>query len=270
MNFKSAILIALFGIASFATAQTIGINGVDRDGYGGVYEISGQNYWWMCVEPNGSKSATTGDAFLADALSFADAWDQQNTERQNFFQSNPGFYTTAIPKQVAVMEYVLDAYLPWNTLAGASGRFTEQSSASANYTNDDAFYNSFFAVQHLLASVYGETDIVGGTSRSDFTSINFDDRWLGDLTSAGIARSGIFQSILNDIEIKDAANFFDTYTAEHGYYIANTLFSEANTIDNWQDALIISSFAPVPEPSGALLIACFGVVVMLRRFRRLA
>lgn len=265
MRLKSAILAALLAFVSAASAQTIAINGVDHDGWGGVYEISGQNYWWMCVEPNGSPGAGNGEGFLADALDFESAWDQQNTERLNFYQSNPGYYTTAIPKQVAVMEYVLDTYLPWNTLAGASGRFAEQNSSSANYGNDDPFYNAFFTVQNFLIETYGST------VREDFTDMSGYSYYTGNANpAADLVRSALFQSILDDVEAKDLAGFFATYEATHGYYIANTLFSELDTANNWQDALIISSFAPVPEPSGALLIACFGATVMLRRFRRRA
>jgi hypothetical protein len=264
MRLNSAIFATLLAFASAATAQTIAINGVDRDGWGGVYDIGGQNYWWMCVEPNGSASAGNGEGFLADAMDFESGWDQQNTERLNFYQSNPGYYGTAIPKQVAVMEYVLDTYLPWNTLAGASGRFAEQDSSAANYGTDDPFYNAFFTVQNFLLETYGST------VRESFTDMSGYSYYTGNANpAADLTRSVLFQSILDDVEIKDAASFFDSYQATHGYYIANTLFSELDTANNWQDALIISSFAPVPEPSGALLIACFGAAAMLRRLRRL-
>jgi hypothetical protein len=257
--------VLLAGLAPDAGAESIPVNGVDRDGFGGVYEINGLNYWWMCVEPNGTSSAGAGESFIADALSFSDGWSQQNTERYTYYNvTNPAALTTVVPKQVAVMEYVLDTYLPWDTLAGASGRFIEQDSNSANYGNDDPFYNAFFAVQNFLSEMYGKE------AQSDFAtdlSLNFMDYYESDVTAGGIARSAIFQSILDDVEAKDGADFFDTYIAEHGYYIANTSFPEDDP-NNWQDALIIQSLAPIPEPSGALLIACFGVVVLLRRCRR--
>jgi len=268
-SFLPLILLLSLGVAALVPGQVIPINHVDNDGFGGVYDINGQNYWWMCIEPNGSSATTPGNSsFLADALLFEPGWDQQNTERQNFYQSNPGYYTTAIPTQVRIMEYVLDAYLPWNTLAGASGRFAEQDSNAANYGNDDAFYNAFFAVQNFLSETYGKT--VKGDLATDFDDLNdYLDYNAGNMTAAGIARSSIFQSILNDVETKNAASFFDTYSAQHGYFIANTLFSVSDP-SNWQDALVIASFTPVPEPSGALLIACCGVVVILRRWRKLA
>lgn len=255
------LLIAALTIT--ASADPLSITGGDNNGSGGVYSIGAQTYWWMCVEPSVPGAVPDGQTITVDALAVIEGWDQQNTERLNFYTANPGYYTTAIPKQVAVMEYVLDTYLPWNTLAGASGRFAEQDSNSANYANDDAFYNPYFAVQNFLGESYGKA------VKEDFTDMSdFMDYYAGDMSAAGVARSGIFQSILSDVSAKDAASYFDTYTAQHGYLIANTLFPEADP-NNYQDALIIWSFAPVPEPGSALLIACCGFVVMLRR-RRLA
>lgn len=244
-----------------ASADPTSITGGDNNGSGGVYTIGGQTYWWICVEPSVPGAVDEGQTISADLLSTLDGWDQQNTERLGIYTGDPGLYITAIPKQVAVMEYVLDTYLPWNTLAGLSGRFAEQDSTSANFANDDAFYNPYFAVQNFVAENYGKA------VKEDFTDMSdFMDYYAGDSSAAGIARSGIFQSILSDVELKDAASFFDTYTAQHGYLIANTLFPEADP-NNYQDALIIFSFAPVPEPGSALLIACCGIAVMLRRRR---
>lgn len=273
MKLKTHLLTLLLGLAAFsAQAQTAAINGVDRDGYGGVYEIAGSNfdggnYWWMCIEPNGSTSAGSGDGFIADALSFLDGWDQQNTERLDFYTNNPGYYTTAIPLQVKVMEYVLDTYLPWN-LVGVSGRFLEQSSSSAVYGSDNDFYNAFFTIQNFLSEAYGKNTKTDFTDMSDYSFFAGNAGDLGDLDAIA-ARQALFNSILSDVEAKAGdPNFFNNYIAQGTYILANTLFSETDTINNRQDALII--VAPVPEPSGALLIACAGIVVMLRRFRRLA
>jgi hypothetical protein len=250
-----------------ALAEIIPVNGVAENGYAGVYEINGNNYWWMCVEPTGTPAAGLGQSFIADSISFAEGWSSQNSERYAYYHvDNPSYLTTVIPKQVAVMSYVLDTYLPWGS-AGASGRFIEQDSDVANYDNNDTFYNAIFAVQAFLAETYGKE------AQSDFTDLsNFVDRWIqaGDVTAAGLARSAIFQSILDDVEGLDGTNYFDTYEAQHGYLIANTSYPLGDTDNNWQDALLIQSFAPVPEPSGALLIGCFGIVVLLRRCRRAA
>lgn len=258
---KSRWIIALLSttLAVTAWADPVSITGVDDNGSAGVYEIGGQNYWWLCIEPG--TPTTISSTITADALSFFNGWDQQNTERLGIYTGDPSLYTTTIPKQVAVMEYVLDTYLPWSTLAGVSGRFAEQDSNSANYANDDVFYNPLFAVQNFLAETYGKAVKNNFTDMSDYM-----DYYSGDFTAAGIARSGIFQSILSDVAAKDAASFFDTYTAQHGYLIANTLYPEADS-NNYQDALIIFSFAPVPEPGGAVLIICCGIAAALRRRR---
>lgn len=273
MNAKTLLIgLLLTASASLASAQSIAINGVDRDGYGGVYEIQGVgsgfdggNYWWMCIEPssplNLSPSAAAGDGFIADALSLTDAWDQQYTERLAFYDNNPGYRTTALPLQVSIMSYVLDTYLP-----STPGRFLEHSSDSLLYGNDDTFYNSFFTIQNFLAETYGKP------TKTDFTNLS-DYDFYEDGNAAGnplalAARQLLFTSILTDVADKALNNpsFFDTYTAQGTYLVANTLFPGMSP-DNWQDALII--MAPVPEPSGALLIACTGLAVMLRRFRRL-
>ncbi len=262
MNFR-ATLPALFAatLASTAWASPLTVTGLDDNGSGGVYQIGGQNYWWMCVEPASTKNVGVGETISVDALSVIDGWDQQNLERYNDYQADPSLYTTAIPKQVAVLEYVLDTYLPWDTLAGASGRFAEQDSNASNYANDDPFYNAFFAVQNFAAENYGKA------VKTDFTDMSdYMDYYAGDSSAAGIARSGIFQNILNDVEAKDGVGFFSSYTAQHGYLIANTFYSTSDP-QNYQDSLIISSFAPVPEPGSALLIACCGVAALLRRRR---
>lgn len=262
MKSRWVISILSATLAATAWAAPISITGVDDNGSGGVYQINGQSYWWMCIEP--SVPTTISSTITADALSVLEGWDQQNTERFNVYQGDLSLYTTAIPKQVAVMEYVLDTYLPWNTLSGASGRFAEQDSNSVNYANDDAFYNPYFAVQNFLAETYGKA------VKTDFTNLSdYMDYYSGNPSAAGIARSSIFQSILSDVAGKDGAGFFSTYTAQHGYLVANMFFPEADP-SNYQDALIISSFAPVPEPGAALLIAGCGIAWMVRRRRLLA
>lgn len=290
MNFKSALIALLLGLAaSAASAQLVAINGIDldpgpgtipaRDGYGGIYEINGTGfdggtYWWMCAEPvPGTTGAGPGEGLIAQALSLTDAWDQQNQERLNDYTANPGFYTTALPRQVQIMEYVLDKYLPWH-LMGTSERFAEQSGVAANFGTNDAFYNAFFTIQNIITNLYG------APAKTDFSDILAGDAspfqfYAGNATgnlAAIAARQALFDTIVADIDGLSNA-FIDSYQVQGTYLIANSNYSTANNglapddaTRNWQDALII--VAPVPEPSGALLIACTGLVVMLRRFRR--
>ncbi|MBB5039575.1 hypothetical protein [Prosthecobacter dejongeii] len=255
----------LFASALPLSAQSI-FNGVDYDGYIGVYDINDQHYWWLCVEPESTPAAGAGTGFIADAVSILNGWDQQNTERRDDYIADSAAQA-ALAKQVAVIEYVLDTYLPISTLT-TPGALLQGSENAAYYGNNEAFYNSMNVVQHFLVETYGKT------TKVDFTDMTgYGDRWELDLSAAGMARSDLYQSILTDVAAKDGTNFFDTYTAVNGYYIANTLYSLNNTDPlasdyNWQDVLII--VAPVPEPSGALLIACCGFAVLFRRWRKLA
>ncbi|MGV3660136.1 MAG: hypothetical protein ACO1TE_08120 [Prosthecobacter sp.] len=245
-------------LAATASAETVTVTGVDDNGEMGIYNIAGQNYWWMCIEPG---TPALNATISAESMSLLDGWDQQNLERLNIYQSDLSLYTTVIPKQVAVMSYVLDTYLPWSTLAGASGRFIEQDNSSASYGNNETFYNSMMAIQNFLAETHGKA------VKSDFTNMSdYLDYFASLGTPVGDARSLMFQNMLTDVAAKDGANFFDTYTAQHGYLVINTLFAEAAP-ENWQDGLMIYSLAPVPEPGGAVLIACCGIVWMLRRRR---
>ncbi len=269
MKIKVLAFTLLFGLVA-NSAQAIVINGVGNDGYGGVYDIQGSsfgdgNYWWMCIEPNGSAAGP----FIGDAMSFEDGWDQQNTERQAFFLGDPNANPAL---QVRVMEYVLDTYLPWH-LVGPSDRFLEQSSNSSLYGSDDEFYNSFFTIQHFIAEAYGKGNLVDFTDLSEFRHDVFPEiPWDGG-SAAGdpnalAARLALFDLILDDVENKAGiAGFFENYNVLGTYIVANSIFPETDP-QNFQDALLI--VAPVPEPSGALLIACAGVLVMCRRFRRLA
>lgn len=250
------LLILSFVAVSQLKAQSLAVNGVDHNGYLGVYEIGGQNYWWLCVEPTGTPAADSGQSFLADQLTLLGGWDQQNLERQALYAGD-GIAQAALNRQVNLMSYVLDSYLPLDTLLNPAMLPAGAENASL-YGNNETFYNSMHAVQHFMAELYGKPQ------QSDFSDLsNFTDRWSGDLSEAGQARSALFLSILQDVEGLDPS-FIDTYIAQNSYYIANTLFNEADP-DNWQDALVI--VAPVPEPGSALLIGCCGVALLLRRRR---
>lgn len=262
MKFKRFIpLLLAIAMTAIASAEVVNVTGVDDNGEMGIYNINGQNYWWMCVEPG---TPALNASITAEQMSFLEGWDKQNLERFSIYQSDPTLYTTVIPKQVAVMSYVLDTYLPWTTLAGASGRFIEQPNASSNYSDNLPFYNAMMVTQNFLAETYGKA------VKSDFTNMSdYDDYFDGSADSTAMARSALFQSILSDVAAKDAADFFDTYTAQHGYAIISTSLATADP-NNWQDGLMIYSFAPVPEPGGAALIASCGLILMLRRKRRQA
>ncbi len=262
MTFPKLISLVFVATLATASADTVTVQGLDNNGNSiGEYVIDGQTYWWLCIEPG--PPALSNQTITAQTLSFQDGWTVQNTERNSIYQSDPFFYASIIPKQISVMEYVLDKYLPWDTLSGASGRFTEQSGDYHNFGNNDPFFNAMYAVVNFLAETEGKEPKSDFTDMSDYVDYNSG---LG--TAVGDARSAIFQSILSDVAAKDGAGYFSTYTAEHGYFTVNTFLPE-NDPNNWQDGLVIGSFAPVPEPGSAMLIACFGIALMLRRRGRM-
>lgn len=243
-----------------ASAATVSVTGLDNNGdVIGQYVIGGQTYWWMCIEPG--PPALSNQTITANSLSFTDGWTVQNTERyNNTYAADPGFYASIVPKQISVMEYVLDTYLPWDTLAGASGRFLEQSGDYNNFNNNDSFYNAMFAVQNFLAQTEGKE------TKSDFTDMSdYLDYYAGHGNATDDGRSAIFQSILSDVAAKDGSGFFATYVAQHSYSTVNTFAPEADP-SNWQDGLVIG-LAAVPEPGSALLIASFGLAWIIRRRR---
>jgi hypothetical protein len=261
MTFLRFLTLTLFAWAVSAKADTVSVTGLDNNGESiGEYVIGGQTYWWLCIEPG--PPALSNQTITAQTLSFQDGWTVQNTERNtNIYQADPSFYASIVPKQVAVMEYVVDTYLPWNTLAGASGIFTEQSGDYHNFSNNDPFYNAMYAVQNFLSETEGKPP------KSDFTNMSdYLDYYAGLGDATDNARSAIFQSILSDVAAKDATGFFATYAVQHGYFTVNT-YAPLNDPNNWQDGLVLGSFAPVPEPGSALLIASFGLTLLLRRRR---
>lgn len=260
MMFRRLLTLIFAACTVTAGAATISVTGLNNNGDSiGQYDIGGQLYWWLCIEPG--TPALSNQTITAETYSLHDGWTVQNTERNSIYQSDPFFYAPIVTKQVAVMEYVLDTFLPWDTLAGASGRFLEQSGDYNNFGNNDTFYNAMYAVLDFL----GQTE--GKPTKYDFTSMaDYLDYYAGLGTPVGDARSSIFQSILSDVSSKDSLGFFDTYTAQHYYFTVNTLYPEAD-VNNWQDGLVIGGFTPVPEPGGALLIASCGIAWTLRRRR---
>lgn len=260
------LALALLALALLPhSVSAVTVSGVRVTTNSGAYEINGANYWWMCVEPNGSPGAGIGESFTGNATTLNDGWYRQNTERETLFQANPTWITNVIPKQMTVYQYVLDTYLPWGTLAGASGRFEEQIAGNTNNdTDSDPFFDPFRTVQHFGAELYGKTVKTDFTDMSDFVANDWAAE--GAIPAAQAARASLWSTILSDVSAKDAANFFDTYTPIHEYYLINVTEPEG-TAGNWQDALIIGSLSAVPEPSGALLVGVSALWCFRRRRR---
>lgn len=214
----------------------------------GQYVISGQTYWWLEINPNTPPldDATQNGAQINPV---ALGWATQDWLNRHVADD-------ALAKQTSIIEYVLDANLPWDTLAGASGRFLEQNGDYHNYTTNDPFLNAMFAAEAFIVQLYPRT------TQSDFTNLSdFTDPFasLGDATDD--ARSALLQSILTDVAAKDAAGYFANYTAQHGYEVVTVPVLDGG------GGLFLASFTPVPEPGSALLLAVTGLLATLRRRR---
>ncbi|OYW70674.1 MAG: hypothetical protein B7Z37_29995 [Verrucomicrobia bacterium 12-59-8] len=264
MTFQKFISLMLAASAITASADTVTVTGLENDGNViGQYVIGGETYWWLCIEPG--PAALSNATISAQTYSFSDGWDKQNLERYNTYQDDlinfsGDLYNIALPKQISVMSYVLDTYLPWS-MAGASGRFLEQDGSYTAFNDNDTFHNSLFAVQNFLSETYGKM------AKDDFTDMSdYVDYYVLLGTPVGDARSTLFQNILSDVQAKanDPGSFFENYVAEHDYTAINTMFAEHDLANNWQDGIII-----VPEPGSALLIGCCGLAWMIRRRRRI-
>jgi hypothetical protein len=267
MKFLSLFCAFFLSATSLIFGQQIGMNGVVTDGYIGLYQIDDQQYWWLCIEPEGTPGADAGDAFFADPLDLLGGWTRQNTERIDYYGQNQGAQD-ALAKQIGVISFVLDSFLPHATLNNPA-TLPQDFDSRPTFDSNDPFYNSLYAVQHFLAELYGKQAHV------DFTNLaDFGDRWGSDLTAAGQARSAYFQSILTAVANADVGDFYLDYLAQNDYLIASSSHPLGNNLDptdpnfNWQDALVI--VAPVPEPSGSLLIGCFGLALLMRRWRKMA
>lgn len=234
-----------------ASAFGVFVEGLPNGGNSiGQYVISGQTYWWLGINYG---AVPLDNASEADGQinTFPTAWVAQGINRHI---GGPD----VLVKQVAVVQYVLDANLPWDTLAGASGRFLEQNGDFHNYTSNDPFLNAMFAAEAFI----GQTE--ANSNQLDFTNLsNYTDPFAGLGDATDDARSALFQSILTDVAAKDAAGAFANYSAQHGYEAVGVPILGGS----FMDGLFLASFAPVPEPGSALLLATCALGCVLRRRR---
>ncbi len=252
------ITAALAFTASTATAAIV--VGLENGGASiGQYDFRGRVFWWVGVDP-GAAPLDNSTLITAQVHTVADGWLLQDDQRTSEFNASSPGGAAVLAKQVAIVEYVLDTFLPWDTLAGASGRFLEQSGDYHNYSTDDPFLNAMFAAQAFIAQTVPRYTQLDFTNLSDYTDTFAG---LGDATDD--ARSALFQSILTDVAARDASGTFASYSALHNFSIVNV---PGDPVGGYMDGLIIGpAFAPVPEPRSALLIATCGLGWVLRRRR---
>ncbi len=248
----AAVALSAVAIPTPAPAFGVLVQGLPNRGNSiGQYVISGQTYWWLGINYG---AVPLDNASEADGQinTFPTAWVAQGINRSI---GGPD----VLAKQVAIVQYVLDANLPWDTLAGASGRFLEQNGDYHNYTSNDPFLNAMFAAEAFI----GQTE--AHSNQLDFTNLsNYTDPFTGLGDATDDARSALFQSILTDVAAKDAAGYFANYSPLHGYESVSVPILGGS----FMDGLFLASYAPVPEPRSALLIATCGLVFTLRRRRQ--
>jgi PEP-CTERM motif len=261
--------------AGASNISSAGVNGTD----GGLLKVDQTDpYWWFCVQPDRSRGPIDAGpiGYTADIVSLDYGWTRQTTDRFAFAgateATNPEAFED-LARQVNVIEYILDTYLPWDeTTDNFLNKVADPASSTDQDANDD-FFNRFYAAQQYIKKLYNKlyddntsfTDLSVYAPTSDIPNVNPTD----------IARNDYFNAISKQIRDQAAAaaavdeDFFFDYTAMHDYAMVNTFFDQnsAPRVPNpndWQDAIIIGR--AVPEPSTGLL--AFGSVLLLSRRRR--
>jgi hypothetical protein len=245
-----------------ANISTAGIDGTD----GGLLKIENDPYWWFCIQPDGSEGpiGAPGGTYQGDVVSLDYGWTRQTTERFTFVGTATPQAQADLSRQINVIEYVLDTYLPWSE---TSDRFLENVGTPPESTNQGAdtnFFNRLYAVQQYVKKLHGKLyeDNTAFTSLSIYSPTS--DFPL--LTAADVARTNFFNTIKADVNTKAASGFFDSYAPMHNYAIVNTFYSATDPLD-YQDAIVIGTSA-IPEPSSVLL--GLGTLLVLGNRRRRA
>jgi hypothetical protein len=241
-----------FGASSLSAAN-ISYGGAQGDDGGLLKVDQTDQYWWFCVQPDGSRGplAAGPGGYEAQVVSLDYGWTHQTTQRFSLSidPSTSQEKKDDLPTQVNVIEYVLDAYLPWSD---TTDRFLEFN-GSTDQTADVPFLNRLYASQQYIKKLY---DRLTAPAFEDLSVFNPPNPFALD-TPANIARHNFFDQIADDINTRDAANFFANYDAAHYYFIANTFEDQAIDPLTWtgkpdyQDGIILGG--AVPEPSIGLL-----------------
>lgn len=258
----AAALCLQISTARSANISSAGIDGTD----GGLLKIDNADpYWWFCVQPDKSLGpiAAGPAGYEAPLVSIEYGWTRQTTDRFTFAANASPQVQADLALQVNVIEYVLDTYLPWSE---TSDRFLENVANPASSTDQSAdtnFLNYFYAAQQYIKKMHGKLydDAASFTNLADFTpKSDFEIN-----SAANAARLNFFNEIVAQVKFLAKGGFFETYTPEHNYAIANTMEAEGSTAD-YQDLIIVG--APIPEPSAALL--GLGSLLLLGNRRRRA
>lgn len=270
---KSLLLAACSLLLSFIPAGASNISSAGVDGPdGGLLKVDQADpYWWFCVQPDGSRgplpAGPTG--YTADIVSLDYGWTRQTTDRFAFAGATNEEAFDDLARQVNVIEYILDTYLPWaDTTNNFLNNVADPASSTDQAANND-FFNRYYAAQQYIKKLYNKL-YDDNTSFTDL-SLYSPTSDIPNVTPADIARNAFFVAIRDDIKIKALDDDFLSYTPQHDYSMVNTFAAQfvapgqTPNPNDWQDAIIIG-YVPVPEPSISLL--SLGALGLLSRRRR--
>jgi len=250
-----------------ANITSAGVNGPD----GGLLNINKTDpYWWFCVQPDGSRgplSAPRG-GYEADIVTLDYGWTRQTTDRFAFAGQAPVSAQEDLGRQVNVIEYVLDTWLPWNETTNNFLNKVADPASSTDQAADINFFNRYYAAQQFIKKLYNKLydDNNGFQDLSLFSPANP----FGTATAADQARHDFFNNMVADVRSQALDDLFLFYAAKHDYALVNTFadqyLADGSTPnpDDWQDAIIIGY--PIPEPSTGLA-GLVGIFLLIRRRR---
>ncbi len=255
----ASALCLLMAPAFSANISSAGVDGLD----GGLLQIDQTDeYWWFCVQPDGSEGpiAAGPAGYTAEVVSLEYGWTRQTTERFSFTNGTNPAAQADLALQVSVIEYILDAYLPWSETTNNFLNNKADPVGNTDQYDNLNFFNRFYAIQQYVKKLHGKVyeDNTAFTSLSVYSP----DSDIPNTSPAEVARNNFFNAIKADINAKAAADFFASYDPVHDYAMINTFESQGSAAD-FQDAIIVGA---VPEPSTALL-GLGGLLLCARRRR---
>ena len=275
MNIIKSLLFAgcsLLLVSNPAFAVNISSGGVDGPD-GGLLKIEKKDpYWWFCMQPDGSRGPLSAGpvGYEADIVTLEYGWTHQTLNRFTFAGNAPEQAQSDLARQVNVIEYVLDRWLPWEE---TTNNFLDKVSdpvASTDQTADDNFFNRYYAAQQYIKKLYIKL-YDDNNAFQDLSVFNPDNPFSTTNGAADLARHDFFESIKQDVQSQALDDFFFSYAPEHVYNIVNTsenqFLADGSTPNpaDWQDAIIIGYPDKIPEPGTTAL--ALGSLLMLGRRR---
>lgn len=264
---------------SNASAANISSAGVDGTQTGLLQLNQTDEYWWFCIQPDGSRGPDlAGPAgYEADLVTLDYGWTLQTTDRFEFAGVQSPQVQADLLAQVNVIEYVMDTYLPW---AETTDNFSEQKEDPVGSTNvlaNTPFFNALNSISAYVKLLHGKLyqDAAAFTSLSVYNPTNP----FGNFDAAEAARRALFTDIVEDVNAKAGTNFFASYDPIHQYAVVNTFEDQLASTNpdvtnpnDWQDLIVMASVPqPVflPEPAGAVM-ACGALLALGARRRRIS